>query len=299
MGTCPGKAISGSGLIAIRTKFEGEKGTGKFACFLFLLFIFASSIYGQDLTAFSETIANGSSEDKRTVLQQIKLIATPEAAQIAIAALKDKDLMVRATAAACIPALPANEAFGHLNPLLTDKQEFVRREAAFALGAVETVESVQALLNLLRRDKIYEVRTAAVVSLGSLGDLSAVSALVDVLKKRPKEDEEFLRRSAARSIGQIAQIERTGNGYVVTPKNFLSENFKDKQIDVPMSANIATPVLSAVLQNRNEENDTRREAAFALGAIGDQNAISVLRSQQNSEDPYLAEIVKEALLKIR
>lgn len=207
--------------------------------------------------------------------------------------------MVRATAAACISLLPAEEAFGLLNPLLSDKQEFVRREAAYALGGVKTVESVQALLNVLRRDKVYEVRTAAVVSLGTLGDLSAVSALVEILRKRPKEDEEFLRRSAARSIGQIAQIERTGNAYIVTPKNFLNENFKDKPSDAPMSANTATPVLATVLQNKNEENDTRREAAFALGAIGDQNAISVLQSQQNSADPYLAEIVKEALLKIK
>lgn len=288
-------------MIAQPRKFEGEKGYGNVSRFLFLLFIFlfVSSADAQDLTAFSETIAKGSSEDKRTVLQQIKLIATPAASRIAIPALRDKDLMVRATAAACIGLLPAEEAFGLLNPLLSDKQEFVRREAAYALGGVKTVESVQALLNTLRRDKVYEIRTAAVVSLGTLGDLSAVSVLVEILRKRPKEDEEYLRRSAARSIGQIAQIERTGNAYIVTPKNFLSENFKDKPSNAPMSANIATPILATVLQNKNEENDTRREAAFALGAIGDQNAISVLQSQQNSDDPYLAEIVKEALLKIK
>lgn len=298
MGTCSGKAISGSGLIARHLKSEGEKGYGNVSRFLFLLFIFASSIHAQDLATFSETIAKGTSEEKRTVLQQIKLIGTPEAARIAIPALRDSDIMVRATAAACIPALPADEAFGVLDPLLTDKQEFVRREAAYALGDVKIPSSVQSLLNTLKRDKIYEVRTATVVSLGKLGDLSAVSALVELLRKRPKEDEKFIRRSAARSIGQIAQIQRTGNAYIVTPKNFLNEDFKDKPSDVPMSANIATAVLATVLQNKNEENDTRREAAFALGAIGDQNAISVLRSHQNSEDPYLAEIVKDALLKI-
>lgn len=272
-----------------------------FCRFFFLLFVLfvASTVQAQDLKAFEETIAKGSSEEKRTVLQQIKLISTSEAARIAIPALRDGDLMVRATAAACISRLPADESFGLLNPLLSDKQEFVRREAAYALGEVKTVESVQALLNTLRRDKVFEVRTAAVISLGALGDLSAVSALVEILRKKPKEDEEFLRRSAARSIGQIAQIERTGNAYVVTPKNFLNENFKDKSSDVPLSANVATPVLTAVLQNKKEENDTRREAAFALGAIGDQNAVTVLRSQQNSDDPYLAEIVKEALLKIK
>jgi HEAT repeat protein len=301
MGTRPGETPAASGLTDKQTKQKEEKGNVRFGRFLFLLFFltFTSAVQAQDLNTFAQTISNGSTEEKRTVLQQIKLIGTPESARFAIPALRDKEAIVRATAAANISKLPADEAFGLLDPLLSDKDEFVRREAAYALGGVRSTNSVQALLNTLRRDKTYEVRTASVVSLGEIGDPTAVIALMDVLKKSPKEDEEFLRRSAARSIGQIAQIIKTGSGYVVTPKNFLPETFKDKSTDATYFPNIATPVLAAVLQNKKEENDTRREAAFALGAIGDQNAIVVLRSHQNSDDPYLAEIVKESLRKIK
>ncbi len=60
----------------------------------------------------------------------------------------------------------------------------------------------------------------------------------------------------------------------------------------------AVAVLTQVLKSKNESNDTRREAAFALGEIGSTPAVSVLRSHLKSPDPYLAEICKEALLKI-
>ena len=42
----------------------------------------------------------------------------------------------------------------------------------------------------------------------------------------------------------------------------------------------------------------RREAAFALGAIGDKSAVPVLQSNLGSEDYYLAEICLESLRKI-
>ena len=60
----------------------------------------------------------------------------------------------------------------------------------------------------------------------------------------------------------------------------------------------AVPVLIKALQNKKESDDARREAAFALGAIGDSSAIAALEADRNSADPYLAEICKEALLKI-
>jgi HEAT repeat protein len=54
-----------------------------------------------------------------------------------------------------------------------------------------------------------------------------------------------------------------------------------------------------VLDNSNEANDTRREAAFALGAIGDRSAEPILSKYTSSSDLYLAAISKEALSKIQ
>jgi HEAT repeat protein len=122
------------------------------------------------------------------------------------------------------------------------------------------------------------------------------------LKRKPTEDEEFLRRAAARSIGQIAQIDRTGKQRIVTPQSFLPEKFKDLTGDdltaeYPVfSAAVVT--LTSVLQNSKEADDTRREAAFSLGAIGGRSAVFALQAHSTSPDPYLAEIAREALAKI-
>ena len=53
------------------------------------------------------------------------------------------------------------------------------------------------------------------------------------------------------------------------------------------------------LQNAGESPNTKREAAFALGAIGEESAIPILQTKLNDEDYYLAEIAKESLRKIQ
>ena len=96
---------------------------------------------------------------------------------------------------------------------------------------------------------------------------------------------------------------RTGKPGVLTLQNFLPDKYKDTAVNTSIavrSSSFATAVtiLTQVLQNKNESDDTRREAAYALGAIGDRTATSVLQAHRNSSDPYLAEICREALLKI-
>ena len=54
-----------------------------------------------------------------------------------------------------------------------------------------------------------------------------------------------------------------------------------------------------LLQNPKESNDTRREAAFALGETRDKSALSVLQSNLNNPDYYLAEICLEAIEKTK
>ncbi len=121
-----------------------------------------------------------------------------------------------------------------------------------------------------------------------------------MLRRSPRAEDEFLRRSAARSIGQIAQIRSTGSSSVITPQNFLPDKFKTLEGSKVVAPELASAVdvLIAVVRNSSESDDTRREAAFALGAIGDARAIPVLQASTTSTDPYLAEIAREALLKI-
>jgi HEAT repeat protein len=245
----------------------------------------------------------GDTEQKRSALFEIRNLQTEQASRLAIPALKDTNEIVCATAASSVIFLPKTEAINAIAPLLNDKAEFVRREAAYALGNVGSQEAAPPLLNLLQKEKLFEVRNAIVVALGQSGDPSAIEPLVKILKRSPKEDEEFLRRSAARSIGQIVQIISTGKTGVLTPQNFLPDKYKDTGANTNTAARSiifvpAVAVLTQVLKSKNESDDTRREAAFALGAIGDKSSLAILQKNMNSPDPYLAEICKEALLKI-
>jgi len=161
------------------------------------------------------------------------------------------------------------------------------------------------LLETLLKDKVLEVRNAAAVALGPTGNAASIPAISKLLLDKPSEDNEFARRAAARSIGQIAQIIRTGKIEVITPQNFLPDKYKN--VEAPSARDLpandrnfpaAAAILVTVLRNSAEADDTRREAAFALGAIGNKLAVTALESGGASTDPYLAEICREATLKI-
>lgn len=182
----------------------------------------------------------------------------------------------------------------------------VRRETAYALGKVGNPNALNALAQVLQKDKVLEVRAASAVALGEIGDAAATDILTRVLQRKLKIEEEFLRRSAARSIGQIAQIIQTGKTEVLTPENYLPEKLRivetPKHLDLiavfPVFQ-MPNDVLIQTLQNPREADDVKREAAFALGAIGDKSAVPVLQVNLTAKDYYLAEICREALRKIR
>lgn len=276
--------------------------------FLCTLCGFAGNNFAQtNLDFLAETIKRGSAEQKRDALFQIRNLESAEASRVAVPALADKSEIVRATAAFSVVFLPKDETLFLLTPLLTDKKELVRREAAYALGKVGDSGALTFLLRLVQKDKVREVRAAAVIALGAIGDASAVPALTAILQRKPNDKEEFLRRSAARSIGQIAQIVQTGEREIQTPESILpAENVL---ITEPKYKNLietfpifrtANEILIQILQNlRRESADVKREATFALGAIGDTSAVPVLQTNVDAEDYYLAEISREALRKIR
>ena len=268
-----------------------------------LVAVFAHAALSQDLNTLSAQLRSGDTETKREALSQIRNLRSEEASRIAIAALRDKNAMVRATAASSVLFLPASEAAGVLTPLLADKDEFVRREAAFALGETGVPTATTALTGSLTRDKSPEVRSAAAAALGKVGNPAAIDHLTNTLDKPAAEETELLRRAAARSIGQIAQVARSGKTTILTPQNFLPEGFKDlggkPRADLTQQFSRAVRTLMRILQNAGEADDVRREAAYALGAIGDRSAEAVLSRYASSADVYLAEICREALLKLR
>lgn len=262
----------------------------------------AGSVHAQDLAELSAKLRSKKAEDRRDALHSVRRLGTPESARLALPALRDRYAAVRATAAGAVAALPASEALSNLAPMLRDQSEFVRREAAYALGKTRAGEAVGYLVERLRIEKNREVQAALAIALGDIGNPAAVAHLVSRLNRKPVEDEEFVRRSAARAIGLIAQKTRTGRMDETTPQNFLPDIYKDDLSNVrsadPEYFREAGKLLTKILQTDLESEDTKREAAFALGAIGDPTFRDVLEPLTKSEDDYLAEIAREALRRL-
>lgn len=222
-----------------------------------------------------QRLASSDIEERRDALMRLSALRHADASRAASSALNDAAPIVRATAAGAVQWLPAEEGVIALLPLLADKEEFVRQEAAYALGRTRSRSAVSALIERLATDKKDGVRGAAAVALGQIGDEAAVVSLAQVLSpgasstggKSRKEQNIFIQRAAAVSLGQIG-------------------------------SRVGVPALLAVLEDETSADDVRREAARALGLIGDPAAEAALRKVLMARDAYLSFTAHEALGRI-
>lgn len=228
----------------------------------------------------TERLSSADAEERRDAVMRLGAMARPEGSRAATHALADRAAIVRATAARAVLSLGPEEAATLIIPLLRDRDEFVRREAAYALGLTRSTLGVTALAAAVEADKEASVRGAAAVALGQIGEAAAVPVLIGALsrrlqapgffnrlRRRKVEEDEFVRRAAAVSLGQIGSRE-------------------------------AVPVLVEALSDERAPGDVRREAARALGLIGDPAAVPALRSVLIHQDPYLSRIAFEALRRL-
>lgn len=223
-----------------------------------------------------ERLSSTDVEERRDALMKLGAMRVAAASRAALPALQDPSPLVRATAAKAILSIGAEESVTFLTPLLNDKDEFVRREAAYALGLTHSRNATGPLSEKLLNDKEDGVRAAAAVGLREIADEAAVVALVGTLApelaapgktKRKRESNDFVLRAAAAALGRIKS--RAG-----------------------------TAALISALNNEKFHTDVRREAARALGLIGDPTAAPALKAASSSTDPFLAEIAHDALQKL-
>ena len=221
-------------------------------------------------------LSSSDTEERRDAVMRLGSLRLAAASRAVLPALQDASPIVRATAAKAILSIGNEESAGNLLPLLNDKDEFVRRETAYALGLTRSRSATAALSNGLLNDKEDGVRAAAAVALGHIADEAAVIALVGTLapelsapvkKKRKPEPNVFVLRAAAVALGQIKS--RAG-----------------------------TAALISALNNEKLPSDVRREAARSLGLIGDPTATSALKAATTAADPFLSEIAHEALKRL-
>ena len=223
-----------------------------------------------------ERLTSSDVEERRDALMRLGNLHVAEASRAAVPSLSDPSPIIRATAAKAVLSLDPNESVSVLLPLLKDKDEFVRREVAYALGRTRSRSATAALSDTLLSDKEDGVRAAAAVALGHIADEAAVVSLAGMLapelaargsSRRKREQNVFVLRAAAVALGQIGS--RAG-----------------------------TPALISALTNEKLDSDVRREAARSLGIIGDPAAVPALRAASTASDPFLAQLAYEALRKM-
>ena len=265
------------------TKNSTVKSICVFGAFLWLSCFVAFAQDSRNLTPTQHEIqkqqqrlSSSDVEERRDAVMKLGTMRLASASRAVLPALQDSAAIVRATAAKSILSIGSEDSVPHLLPLLNDKDEFVRREAAYALGLTRSRNATAALSERLLNDKEDGVRGAAAVALGHIGDEAAVIALVGALapelsapanKKRKREPNVFVLRAAATALGQIRS--RAG-----------------------------TAALISALNNEDFPSDVRREAARSLGLIGDPAAAPALRAASTAADPFLAEIAHQALQKL-
>lgn len=234
----------------------------------------------QQIDIQQRRLSSSNVEERRCAVMSLGWMNRADSSRAAATALNDQAAIVRATAARAVLSLPPDEAAARLLPLLNDRDEFVRQETAYALGETRSHQATAALLALLDTEKKEGVRGAIVVALGLIGDEVAVvpltqtlslrvraPGLINKVRRKKQPENEFVRRAAARSLGEIG-------------------------------SRAALPALIAALSDERAPDDVRREAARSLGLIGDPAAIAPLRAALSARDPYLSRIAYDALLKI-
>src|ERR1044072_3619886 len=92
-------------------------------------------------------------EERRDAVMRLGSMRLAAASRAALPSLQDTEPIVRATAAKAIISIASEESAGLLLPLLNDKDEFVRRETAYALGHTRSRSATAALSERLLNDK--------------------------------------------------------------------------------------------------------------------------------------------------
>lgn len=225
----------------------------------------ASDEIASEIARLTNQLGSSDEEERRSAVLTLAALETQAARNPLVSALSDRSERVRAAAVTGLGRLEDPSLATIVAQLLTkDKSAFVRKAAAYGLGRMRSQDGTAALVAALR-DKDAEVRGAAAVALGQYADAEAIEPLIQALDDKS----EFVRAQAARALGANTR-----------------------------AAVRAVPNLIRVLTS-DRDQEAKRQAAAALGQIGDPSALPALQAAQRSTDPHLSATALTAIEKIK
>lgn len=221
----------------------------------------SSSDRSSEIARLVDQLKSSDEEKRRDAALQLAAIDSPATIPALTSLLNDPSERIRALVITSLAQVGNSSMVPLIAARLSqDKKPFVRKAAAFALGRFQSNEGTMALVAALK-DKDIEVRGAAAVALGDYADAAAIEPLERALEDKA----EFVRAQSARALG--------ANG---------------------SAARRAVPRLIKLLTS-DKEQEVKRQAATALGRIGDRAALPALERAERDPDPYLSQAALEAI----
>ena len=169
-----------------------------------------------------------------------------------------------------------------INLLREDESERIRKVAAFSLGAIGNESAVAPLVEALQ-DEDKWVRTDAVRALGDLEAATAVPSLIDKLS----DSDEYVRYTAAHTLGNLGAKEsmQTLVDIMLSDTDFQTRKASSealKKLVSPADEDMVPDLINAFKDN---DDVVRRNAAEALVKIGS-SAVSVLLAAYPDAESY-------------
>ena len=189
----------------------------------------------------------------------------------------------RSGAAASLGYFKDPRAVSPLIKALSDRETVVRSSAAAALGKIKDHRSVPYLIEVTK-DNESHVRHAAIEALGGMEDPMAIPAFIDALR----DDKIGIRYEAATALGKFDDPRAA---VAVDP---LIHELGSKNVNIQASATyalvqIGKPSVEPLIKALKDNDKTiRREAALALGKIGDDRGIDPLIELLNANEDGVA-----------
>jgi len=265
-----------------------------------------SSYMNKKVSSLMKTMGNTNDDESRTAAMSLMVLPPEYVVPQLIKLLKKNDPHILQNAVWALGFCGNTSIATYIEPLVSDKNEIVRREAVLALKRLGARRSVPVLLNALRTEEDLDVRYDIIRTLGTLGDQSETYPIV----KELKETKSWHVKSAC--VGALGHIGSTNNTamealyeVLVTDKGgkaaftrtnaawmltfmgkkaipFLIRAIRDNEEATRRRAcwalvKIGPPAVKLLITLlRDVHEDTRSRAAQTLGWIGDQRAVTPL-----------------------
>lgn len=209
--------------------------------------------------------------------------------------LKDKNAAVRRTAVFALKRLESIQAASTLLDMIkTETDVGVKYEIARTLGTLRDRSAAFTLAEVLNKEKSWYVKGACVEALGQLGGNIAMNALANVLVTDAGEVASYARDKAAWALAAM------GEKAVPRLANALRDNEEVTRRRAGWAMiKIGTPAVpTLVIMLRDVNRETRKRAAQALGWIQDDTAVDALLWALKDKEPAVAASAAWALGRI-